>query len=83
MDKDKRIEYAKAILTNPLYIEKMAELDEQFINKWKSTLVSDVEGREETWRLLKIKNMFQSIISMCAVDENKAPEIPLTDYDTG
>ena len=83
MDKDRRIEYATAILTNPLYIEKMAELEEMFIYKWKGTSVSDMEGREEAWRLLKVKNMFQNIIAMCAIDETKEPEIPLADYDTG
>lgn len=83
MDRNERIEYAKAILTNPLYIEKMAELTVQFFNEWKNTKVLDTVVREECWKMLKVKEKFEAIISMCAIDETKEPEIPTTDYDTG
>jgi len=83
LDKDRRIELAKLILENPLYIEKMAELEDGFIDQWKNTSVSDMEAREECWRLLKVKNMFETIISMCAIDETVKPDKPNMDYDTG
>jgi hypothetical protein len=45
---------AKAILTNPLYIEAFEELKNQLTNEWRQTNDLEIERREALYIALKL-----------------------------
>lgn len=82
LDKEKRIEYAKALLENPVYIETMEKIENTFIDTWKKTREADKDTRESCWKMWKLTLQFKAIISSCAFDADRKIE-KLTDFDTG
>tara|TARA_R110000868_G_scaffold51340_2_gene162946 strand:- start:28 stop:312 length:285 start_codon:yes stop_codon:yes gene_type:complete len=58
---------ARAITTDPLFIESLAKLKSEVIDKWAACPARDTEGREWLWQhyqvTLKFEQIFQEIIN--------------------
>jgi hypothetical protein len=60
--------YAEAILNNPVYRAVVEEIQKDLVNRWRSAPMSDVEGREELFRMnAAIEKIDQSIMSVVSM----------------
>lgn len=49
-----RAVYAQSLLDNEILQEAFDTMKEQFIKEWSNTSVTDVQRREDAWRMLKV-----------------------------
>ncbi|MFZ6653799.1 hypothetical protein [Undibacterium sp. TJN19] len=51
---------AKEVLENEAYIQAFADIENEIIEKWKTTPARDAEGREKLWMYLAMLKKFKS-----------------------
>jgi hypothetical protein len=54
-----RGERASLLLQDELLNETLEKIDTEYTQKWKSTPVRDVEGREKLWLMIKTAELFR------------------------
>jgi hypothetical protein len=51
---------AKEVLENEAYIQAFSDIENEIIEKWKTTPARDAEGREKLWMYLAMLKKFKS-----------------------